>query len=77
VDCGRCGTVCRQEITPGAYADGEVTDHGDLSSVGGLDGATRSADGVADHGGCVQCAARVEECPGDALSLDGHPIGGE
>jgi len=70
VSCGRCGTVCRQEIEPGQYADGEVTDHGDVFSLGGPEGATREADGVVDHGDCLQCSACVEECPTDALSLD-------
>lgn len=70
VDCGRCGTVCRQDINPGQYADREVTDHGDVFSWGGTEGATREADGVVDHGDCLQCSACVEECPTDALSFD-------
>jgi ferredoxin len=70
VDCGRCGTVCRGEIRPGQYADGTVTDHGDVFSVGGTAGATREADGVVDHGDCLQCSACVEECPTDALALE-------
>ncbi|ELZ51143.1 4Fe-4S ferredoxin [Halorubrum distributum JCM 9100] len=70
VSCGRCGTVCRQEIRPGQYAEGEVTDHGDVFSPGGLEGSTREVDGVVDHADCLQCAACVEECPTDALSLD-------
>lgn len=69
VGCSRCGTVCRQEIRPGAYGDGEVTDHGNVLSPGGLDGTTRAADGTVDHGDCLQCAACVEECPVDALSI--------
>jgi ferredoxin len=70
LSCGRCGTVCRQEITPGAYGDGEVTDHGDLFSLSGLEGTERQADGVVEHGDCLQCAACVEECPVDALSIE-------
>jgi ferredoxin len=70
VGCGRCGTVCRQEIEPGQYAEGEVTDHGDVFSLGGPEGATREADGVVDHGDCLQCSACVEECPTGALSFD-------
>ena len=70
VSCGRCGTVCRQEIRPGEYADRDVTDHGDVFSLGGPDGSTREVDGVVDHGDCLQCAACVEECPTDALSFD-------
>ncbi|OYR82719.1 hypothetical protein DJ72_08750, partial [Halorubrum distributum] len=31
---------------------------------------TREVDGVVDHADCLQCAACVEECPTDALSLD-------
>jgi ferredoxin len=70
LSCGRCGTVCRQEIRPGKYGDGEVTDHGNVLSPGGSDGRTRSADGVVDHGDCLQCAACVEECPVDALAIE-------
>jgi ferredoxin len=70
VECGRCGTVCRQEVRPGQYADGEVTDHGDLLSPGGPAGTPREAGGVVDHGDCLQCSACVQECPIDALDLD-------
>jgi ferredoxin len=70
VGCSRCGTVCRQEIRPGAYAEGEVTDHGDVFSPGGPAGTTREATGTVDHADCLQCSACVEECPTDALSLE-------
>jgi NAD-dependent dihydropyrimidine dehydrogenase PreA subunit len=39
-------------------------------SLGGPEGATREADGVVDHGDCLQCSACVEECPTGALSFD-------
>lgn len=50
VSCDRCGTVCRGEIRPGTYAEGEVTDHGDVLSPGGSEGTTRPTEGVVDHG---------------------------
>jgi len=70
VGCERCATVCRQEIRPGAYAEGEVTDHGNVLDPGGPAGATRGVDGTVDHADCLQCSACVEECPTDALSLE-------
>jgi ferredoxin len=71
VDCGQCTRVCRQEIAPNEYADGQVVDHGDVFDVtADAAGQARDAGGQVDHGDCMQCGDCVETCPTDALALE-------
>jgi ferredoxin len=52
------------------YAEGEVTDHGNVLNPGDSDGLTRPATGRVGHGDCTRCRECVDECPVGALSVE-------
>lgn len=73
IDCHRCQSVCRQQISPNEHTDTELTDHGDVFNLtAGPTGDTRtSPSDVVDHGDCLKCGYCVDECPTGALHVEG------